>query len=81
MAGAGSLTFARNAAYAAAIGAETLVVGGTADQFFDRGAFAETARLIPGARLELFEGERHMLPVERRRDVARRLADFLCGHR
>jgi pimeloyl-ACP methyl ester carboxylesterase len=64
-----------------AIGAETMVGGLPADQFFDRGAFEETARLIPGARLEAFEGGRHMLPVERGRHVARRLADFLGGHR
>ena len=69
----------RNAALAAGIGAEALVVGGTADQFFGRGAFEETARLIPRARLALLAGERHMLPVERRRDVARLLADFLNG--
>ncbi|MDP9353739.1 MAG: alpha/beta hydrolase [Chloroflexota bacterium] len=72
-----STDFERNGAYAARIGAETLVIGGTADQFFGRDDFEETARLIPRARLELFEGERHMLPVERRRDVAGLLADFL----
>ncbi len=74
-----STDFERNGAYAARIGAETLIVGGTADQFFGRDDFEETTRLIPRARLELFAGERHMLPVERRRDVARLLADFLGG--
>ncbi len=74
-----STDFERNGAYAARIGAETLIVGGTADQFFGRDDFEETARLIPRARLELFAGERHMLPVERRRDVARLLASFLDG--
>jgi pimeloyl-ACP methyl ester carboxylesterase len=74
-----STDFDRNGTYAARIGDETLVVAGTADQFFDRDAFEETPRLIPRARLELFEGERHMLPVERRRDVARLLGDFLSG--
>ncbi len=72
-----STDFERNGACAARIGAETLIVGGTADQFFGRDDFEETARMIPRARLELFEGERHMLPVERRRDVAGLLADFL----
>jgi pimeloyl-ACP methyl ester carboxylesterase len=43
-----------------------LGIGGTADQLFDRSAFEETASLIPGARLRLFEGETHMLPIERR---------------
>lgn len=74
-----STDFERNGAYAGRIGAETLIIGGTADQFFGRDDSEETARLIPRARLELFEGERHMIPVERRRDVARLLADFLGG--
>ena len=67
----------RDGENAARIGAETLIVGGTADQYFDAAAFEETARRIPVARLELFDGETHMLPVERRRDVARVLAEFL----
>ena len=54
-----------------------MIVGGTADQYFDAAAFEETARRIPVARLELFDGETHMLPVERRRDVARVVAEFL----
>jgi pimeloyl-ACP methyl ester carboxylesterase len=54
-----------------------LIIGGSADQYFDVAAFEETARRIPVARLELFDGETHMLPVERRRDVARELAEFL----
>ena len=74
-----STDFERNGAYAARIGAETLIIGGSADQFFGRHDLEETARLIPRARLEMFEGERHMLPVERRQDVARLLADFLGG--
>jgi pimeloyl-ACP methyl ester carboxylesterase len=69
--------FERNGEHAGRIGAETLIVGGTADQYFDAAAFEETARRILAARLELFEGETHMLPVERRRDVARVLAEFL----
>jgi pimeloyl-ACP methyl ester carboxylesterase len=69
--------FERNGEYADRIAAETLIVGGTADQYFDAAAFEETARRIPVARLELFEGETHMLPVERRRDVARVVAEFL----
>ena len=69
--------FQRNGEYADRIGAETLIVGGTADQYFDAAAFEETARRIPVARSKLFDGETHMLPVERRRDVARVLAEFL----
>jgi pimeloyl-ACP methyl ester carboxylesterase len=69
--------FERNGEYAGRIRAETLIIGGTADQYFDVVAFEETARRIPVARLELFDGETHMLPVERRWDVARVLAEFL----
>lgn len=68
----------RNHEYAERIAAETLVLGGTADQYFDPDAFAETARMIPAGRLHLFRGETHMLPVERGRDVARALAAFLA---
>lgn len=69
--------FERNREYADRIGAETLIIGGNADQYFDVAAFEETARRIPAARLELFDGETHMLPVERKRDIARVLAEFL----
>jgi pimeloyl-ACP methyl ester carboxylesterase len=61
------------------IRARTLVIGGTRDQFFDRAAFEETAEAIASARLVLFEKETHMLPVERSRDVARAIAEFLRG--
>ena len=69
--------FERNGEHADRIKAETLIVGGTADRYFDAAAFEETARRIPVARSELFDGEMHMLPVERIRDVARALAEFL----
>lgn len=59
------------------IRARTLIVGGTADQFFDVDAFRETAEWIQGARLELFDRETHMLPVERSRDVAALIARFV----
>jgi pimeloyl-ACP methyl ester carboxylesterase len=58
--------------------ADTLVLGGTADQYFDVEAFTETARLIPSAQLKLFEGETHMLPIERRGEVAQVLKAFLA---
>ncbi len=63
--------FERNREYADRIRAETLNIGGNADQYFDVAAFEETARRIPVARLELFDGETHMLPVERRRVAVR----------
>ena len=69
--------FERNGAHADRIRAQTLIIGGNADQYFEVDAFEETAGRIPAARLELFDGEPHMLPFERRRDVARILAEFL----
>jgi len=66
-----------NASYARRIAADTLIVGGTGDQFFDAAAFEETAQLIPSSRLRLFHGETHMLPIERRADVREAIARFL----
>jgi pimeloyl-ACP methyl ester carboxylesterase len=59
------------------IQARTLIVGGTRDPFFDVEAMEEAARLVPRAELKLFEGETHMLPVERARDVAKVVKAFL----
>lgn len=67
---------AENAACCRRVACPALVVGGTGDQLFDRTCFEETAALIPKAQLRLFEGETHMLPVERSRDVARAIAVF-----
>jgi pimeloyl-ACP methyl ester carboxylesterase len=58
--------------------AQSLVIGGTADQFFDRQTFEETARLIPHGQLALVRGETHMLPVENQGAVARALRSFLA---
>lgn len=66
-----------NASYARRIAVDTLIVGGTADQFFDAAAFEETARLIPFSRLRLFAGETHMLPLERSADVREAMTRFL----
>lgn len=63
-------------AHLARITAKTLIVAGTRDQMF--GDVPErTASLVAGAKLELFEGETHMVPIERRRDVAATLRGFL----
>ncbi|HEX8436572.1 alpha/beta hydrolase [Archangium sp.] len=70
--------FSRNADFAKRIVAPTLVIGGTADQFFDTPVFEETARMIPNARLALWEGETHMLPIEKRGEVAIAVAAFLA---
>jgi pimeloyl-ACP methyl ester carboxylesterase len=55
----------------------TLIIGGTRDQFFDRGALEETAAAIASAELELVDSETHMLPIERPHAVAQAIASFL----
>jgi pimeloyl-ACP methyl ester carboxylesterase len=42
------------------IRAPTLILAGGADRFYSPELFAETARLIPGSRLRLFEGRGHV---------------------
>ena len=69
--------FQRNAESCQAIRAPTLVIAGTADQLFDRAALEETARLIRGSCVRLFEGETHMLPVERSTACRAAIATFL----
>jgi pimeloyl-ACP methyl ester carboxylesterase len=73
--------FARNPDFARRITAPTLVVGGTADQFFGAQIFKETAEMIPGAGIALYESETHMLPIERSGDVADAIATFLAEGR
>jgi pimeloyl-ACP methyl ester carboxylesterase len=69
--------FKNNAAYGRRIVCPTLVIGGTADQFLDRSASEETAGLIPGAQIHLFERETHLLPIEKSDEVAAAITDFL----
>jgi pimeloyl-ACP methyl ester carboxylesterase len=71
------LDFKNNAEYGRRIASPTLIIGGTADQLFDRNACEETARLIPGAQIQLFEGETHMLPIEKSNEVAKAITAFL----
>jgi pimeloyl-ACP methyl ester carboxylesterase len=59
------------------IGCRALIVGGTRDQFFDRGALEETAAAIASAELVLVNGETHMLPIERPHAVAQAIRSFL----
>jgi pimeloyl-ACP methyl ester carboxylesterase len=74
--------FERNADHARRIASPTLIVGGTADQLFDRQAAEETAALIPGARLRLFAKETHMLPIEKPDPAAAAIGEFLrCSAR
>lgn len=71
--------FENNAAWGKRVACPTLVIGGTADRYFDRQSFQETASLIPSARLRLFERETHMLPIEKSGAVADLIAGFLAG--
>lgn len=71
--------FARNPDFARRITAPTLVIGGTADQFFGTRVFEETINMVPGARLKLFDGETHMAPLERSADMVSTLAKFVAG--
>jgi pimeloyl-ACP methyl ester carboxylesterase len=44
--------------------APTLIVAGERDQFTSRATSEEMAKSIPGARLEVYEGATHYLPIE-----------------
>jgi pimeloyl-ACP methyl ester carboxylesterase len=68
--------FKNNAEHVRRIVSPTLLIGGTADQLFDPKASEETAALIPGAQLHLFEKETHMLPIEKSQEVAAVIANF-----
>lgn len=61
----------------ARVTARTLVVGGSCDQFFGNGVMAKTASLVPNGSLALFDGETHMVPIERATAVAARVRAFL----
>lgn len=54
----------------------TLVIGGTADLLAPPAQSKLMAKLIPGARLELFPGGGHMLMLERTEAVDRLIIDF-----
>ena len=54
-----------------------MIIGGSADQFFG-GMFEPTAAAIPNATLAMFDGETHMVPVERARPVGAKLRGFLA---
>jgi pimeloyl-ACP methyl ester carboxylesterase len=69
-----------NGELARRISAPTLVIGGSEDQLFGAEVFRETAEMIAGARLALFQRETHMLPLERARAVAAEIRGF-CQER
>jgi pimeloyl-ACP methyl ester carboxylesterase len=64
------------AACASPVRAPTLVLAGADDRFYSRELFAETARLIPGSRLQVFEGRGH-ITVAWHPEFAREIARFL----
>ncbi|MBW9064101.1 alpha/beta hydrolase [Rhizobium herbae] len=55
--------------------ADTLIIGGSRDQFF-AGTMPMAAQAIPAAKLVMFDGETHMVPVERAGKVKAQLAAF-----
>lgn len=55
-----------------------LLVGGGADQFFTREVMQETARLIPGSRLRIYEGRDHVGALRDER-LPSDLFDFVHG--
>jgi pimeloyl-ACP methyl ester carboxylesterase len=66
------------AACASPIRAPTLILAGSADRFYSPELFAQTARLIPGSRLRMFEGRGHLTAVrhpEWSHEIERFLAD------
>jgi pimeloyl-ACP methyl ester carboxylesterase len=69
--------FGKDPAWLQRIQARTLIIGGTQDPFFDVSAMKEATQLIPWTQLQLFDGETHMLPIERARDVAKVVKAFL----
>lgn len=59
------------------VGVPTLVVAGSKDTFTPAEVSVAMAESIPGARLELFEGGSHILPLEARERLRDVLRDFL----
>ncbi len=57
------------------IEAATLILAGSEDRFYSPELFAETARLIPGSRLRIFEGRGH-LTVARHPEWAHEIERF-----
>jgi len=63
--------------YLPKITAPTLIIGGTHDQFSSVQDYQETRNLIPNAKLELFEGHTHTVPVEKIFGVRELIESFL----
>lgn len=56
----------------------TMIVGGSRDQFF-ADAIVEVRLLDPGIKTTFFEGETHMIPLERARAVKQIVSDFFSS--
>jgi len=72
-----SLQVYDNIAYLGKIRAETLIIGGTKDQFFGVDEFRQTAGYIKDARLQLFAEETHMLPIEKNKEAGSVVKSFI----
>ena len=59
------------------IRAPTLILAGSADRFYSPELFTETARLIPGSRLRMFEGRGHVT-VARHPEWSREIERFIA---
>ncbi len=59
------------------IRAPTLILAGSADRFYSPELFAETARLIPGSRLRVFERRGHVT-VARHPEWSREIEHFIA---
>ena len=59
------------------IRAPTVILAGSADRFYSPELFAETARLIPGSRLRVFEGRGH-ITVARHPEWPREIERFIA---
>jgi pimeloyl-ACP methyl ester carboxylesterase len=60
----------------AAVGLPVLLLAGSSDRVVAPGESVRLARLIPGARFELFPDAGHMLPMERSAEVAELILRF-----
>jgi pimeloyl-ACP methyl ester carboxylesterase len=66
------------AACPSAIRAPTVILAGSADRFYSPELFAETARLIPGSRLRVFEGRGHVTAA-RHPEWSREIERFIAA--
>ena len=56
----------------------TLIIGGTADQFFNESSYRTLANTIPDVQLELFRNETHVVIIEKLGKIKKIIQDFIC---